>query len=107
MARIGRNKEPKIHRDSWKQEVTVGDWVMITTSHDTTTIGQIVRTSNAGTWWLKRLPGPGQKYSGRDAQYLLSERKQTIKIEVDETVLASLIITESFLTPPKITISLF
>lgn len=103
---MAKTKEPKIHRDTWKQVLSLGDWVMISTSHKMISIGKLVRFSDAGSWWIERLPGPGQKYTGKPVLYLSSERIQSIKIEVDETVQASLIITEAFTAPPKITVSL-
>lgn len=95
----------KIHKDSWKQVLELNDYVMFGTSRGGLIMGQIVRMSDGGTWWVKALPQPGYKLS-QEVRWLRSERTISQKILVDDVVMTSLTISERFLTPPVIRVSL-
>ena len=95
----------KTHKDSWKQVLEINDFVMFGTSRGGIIMGQLVRVSDAGTWWVKGLPQAGRKLAPA-ARWLRSERTYSQKIFVDDVVMTSLVVSESFLSPPVIRISL-
>lgn len=100
-----KTNKPTVHKDSWKQVLEVNDFVLFGTSQKSVVMGQIVRVSDGGTWWVRALPKPGQKLAPA-ARWLRSERTYTQKIEVDEIVMASLVVSDSFITPPVIRVTL-
>jgi hypothetical protein len=90
--------------DSWGQKVEAGDSVLIVSPNNGTFILTVGRMSDNGTWWgtiicLRRTFKPT---AGR---VLHSQRDFCVKVFLDEIVLSAITMTDGFIKPPAISIT--